>query len=53
VPGGIIYGIDGRAYATTSSDDFTASTFTELVPSGELRPGLTVRGYPYGVVRVR
>lgn len=53
VPGGIVYGIDGRTYATTSSEDFTSSTLVELSPSGELRPGLTVRGYPYGVLRVR
>jgi hypothetical protein len=46
------YTVDGKTYLGNPSSDWSKTTMVELVPSGDLREGITVQGTPGGVVRV-
>lgn len=53
VPGGLKHIVDGKTYVTNASADYKYTTFVELDPSGTLREAMTVKGDPYGLLRVR
>lgn len=51
--GGYVFREPGHTYVTYSAADYSSTTLTELDENGEIVPGVTVQGYPYGIVRVR
>jgi hypothetical protein len=53
VGGGIRYWVDDRTYVTNPTADFASTTLAELSAERGIVPHITLRGYPYGVVRVR
>ncbi|MET0343326.1 MAG: hypothetical protein ABW252_20115 [Polyangiales bacterium] len=49
---GFLFDIDGKLYGTDPSDDLQYTTLVEMSEAG-LKRGLKIRGYPYGLLRVR
>ena len=47
------YFVDGRRFISTTNNDFTTSILTELSPTGEFVPTVTVIGLLAGVAQVR
>jgi hypothetical protein len=45
--------VEGRSYVRNASADFSSTTLLDMGASAEPAEGLTLRGYPYGIVRVR
>jgi hypothetical protein len=45
--------VEGRSYVRNASADFASTTLLDMGAEGEPAQGLTLRGYPYGIVRVR
>jgi hypothetical protein len=45
--------VGGRTYVRNASADFASTTLLDMGADGEPVEGLTLRGYPYGIVRVR
>jgi hypothetical protein len=50
--GGELY-VDGKAYARNTDSEFSATTLLDMSASGGPSQQLSLRGYPYGIVRVR
>jgi hypothetical protein len=44
--------VDGKAYVRNASADFSETTLLQM-DAAEPSEGITVRGFPYGIVRVR
>jgi len=51
--GGLRFRVDDRQLVTVSSQDFSTTTLTELSATKGVVPQITLRGYPYGVLRLR
>ncbi|MET0410661.1 MAG: hypothetical protein ABW217_05170 [Polyangiaceae bacterium] len=45
--------VESRSYVRNASADFASTTLLDMGAQGEPVQGLTLRGYPYGIVRVR
>lgn len=45
--------VEGRSYVRNATADFARTTLLDMGAEGEPVEGVTVRGYPYGIVRVR
>jgi hypothetical protein len=45
--------VQGKTYVRNATADFASTTLLDMSADGEPSPGLTLRGYPYGIVRVR
>jgi hypothetical protein len=45
--------VEDKTYVRNASADFASTTLLDMSAEGEPAPGLTLRGYPYGIVRVR
>lgn len=45
--------VEGRSYVRNASADFARTTLLDMGAAGEPAAGVTLRGYPYGIVRVR
>ena len=51
--GGGELSVEGRSYVRNATADFARTTLLDMGAEGEPIEGLTLRGYPYGIVRVR
>ena len=45
--------VENKTYVRNATADFASTTLLDMSAVGEPAPGLTLRGYPYGIVRVR
>lgn len=45
--------VENKTYVRNATADFASTTLLDMSAEGEPSPGLTLRGYPYGIVRVR
>jgi hypothetical protein len=45
--------VEGKTYVRNATADFASTTLLDMSAEGEPAAGLTLRGYPYGIVRVR
>ncbi len=45
--------VEDKTYVRNATADFASTTLLDMSAAGEPTPGLTLRGYPYGIVPVR
>jgi hypothetical protein len=45
--------VEDKTYVRNATADFASTTLLDMSADGEPTPGLTLRGYPYGIVRLR